>query len=1776
LALTHSNVVIHGGQTPPYASLSFACLDCHDPHFHNQLVNLPGLFLVTATIDPDSIVDNGNNTSTLSYSSATIKDGWNLPPHADNADWGAKTSAGRGLILVADKDNPEATYEILSATATQITVNGVMSTSFEDNTFGIMYGMLLNEEVDPDGEGGNSPVTVRFYDKSGANSFADGDTTYDGVCEVCHTQTDHFRADGTVNVNPGINMDHTAATDCTDCHTHEQGFGLSGGDNCASCHPDWGSHPTHTEAEYGPQLACYDCHDTNNYPLLADGQDLANTTVCDTCHSAGGSYNGVDSSGDSIGARDNWVEGIYDSGMNIQAGKERWCVGCHDDIPAVIQGVSAPNVAGDDIDYGYYQTGHGKHGNEQAIGCLDCHDASMVHTDGEARTYTAAADNYQAGYRLKDIDGQAPMDIPRSGGASASQFRLCFTCHDSDPFLNMSSTSTNFRKDVNDDCVTSPASDMVNKHWYHLQSVGALNNSWDSDWDGATGDSWPSCPACHNVHGAKTKAGATNAPAMIRTGELIGRASALNLQYFENPCDNQTLSATNETANSTGGAFTGGGSRTIPGNGVCSMCHTVYSPYWREAKDIVGCSSNSCHTTGSHLTHVTSTADGGLLGLGCGECHNTDNIPQFKDGQDLAGTTACDNCHSANGVALAKQYWGNPGSSSGAAGSWAVVEGEASFCGSCHDATPGNTQADGLGDNAFNVLGDNATYGFYVTGHGKADGNYTRLSWQDDAAIGNPAANRGCGACHDLGSVHFDNAGKRLKAGYENDQDNSNCNQCHAPGNGATSDPQFYTISADYEKSAHRDKLCTECHDVHGAAAGGYPAMTLEDQENLCDNCHTNGSHPGVGTTTFTHSSKNYTLECVSCHNVHIVTGTYSQADQGKSPVTRFSDNTNVWGDVAGEKMNDYAGTGTYQTPNGESFTGDQLPDYASFCLDCHGQAGNPPFGLNWNNDPHGKNAANQPNGYGTCPNWYTCGKAESWDGDNCLADDGGGSDADCWPVMTRGKGDQLWSKSAFTHEGRIGGSNFTLSCTDCHTGHGTGNLGRPNVNGGTFSSTWNTMCGNCHYYYSDWHAGMSCGNASCHVSDRMSYPGVGSGNTPHEMNNAQGSGATRSFDSELVVHYAFENNLKDSGDWQMDGTWSLDRPQGDGSVPDLVCPPLDDPAKSGSYVAGKSGQAIEINDQPIEVGTENCQWSTNEGYHDTWKYTEMKYNMTLEAWVYPTDDTGSERRIMAKHTYWTGGYTLELAKIDGTWRAALLTSINGGDDPWRGSDCNGLRGAFSTVPVPLNEWTHVAATYDSAGPDRNINDGPVGRIRIYVNGEDVTDSYPDEAQCYAQPGAGEDAMFPHSDWNDIDPVKMCFAGDWCASALSVGGLNWSAPDDNFIGRLDEVKVWNVTKDASFFETADSQAPPRISAVKGLIGNSELTVTFSEGVYAGPGGSGALDAADFVLVDTNGDNPRTITGVAHVAGEPTAILTMSQPLAAADVDADTVAAAGSSVYDEYDNPADAATVIIGLSSQCPTVPVSIQLNEAPGSPSIMDDQNILFGSVSGTDTLTGSAYAGSGDGDDSYIDFQYNTTCLQATTAMTVETRIKPAGLDGTSNYIRRILARDSGGNYQLSVWRNNSWTNFNAPTGEASIALWIKVVDNHAGNAWKPVLTNYTGAATGAENDCPIVSDHWYQVKAVWNTNKPGGTPGSFFNPAEIWVDDQGTDGLDTGENWSGSIDCTDVDQSLKEDIQKFYTADEISSGGGTFTIGANQTNPANNVFNGLIDWITWKDSVD
>ena len=352
---------------------------------------------------------------------------------------------------------------------------------------------------------------------------------------------------------------------------------------------------------------------------------------------------------------------------------------------------------------------------------------------------------------------------------------------------------------------------------------------------------------------------------------------------------------------------------------------------------------------------------------------------------------------------------------------------------------------------------------------------------------------------------------------------------------------------------------------------------------------------------------------------------------------------------------------------------------------------------------------------------------------------------------------------------------------------------------------------------------------------------------------------------------------------------------------------------------------------------------------------------------------------------------------------------------------------------------------------------------------------------------------------------------------------------------------------------------PKLNTAEGALGSNQLTVTFSEGVYGNYNLSGSLQPDDFTLTDN--DNGRSIVSVSHSPGAPTAELFLNSALDASnDIGVDQVTAAPAAIFDNLGIAMETRSVVI-TGVVCPQGATSFQFNEPAGSSTASDAQGILVGTVNDANgTFLGDGLF-HGDGFDNYIEFNNSDACLQATTAMTIEMHIKPYGLEGTGTLAKRILARDSNQNYQVSVWRNNGWATYNAPPDTASIAFWLSPVDKRGGKWWKLVLTDYTRY--------PIISGHWYKIKIVWNSAKTGGIP------CDIFVDDQGLNGNDVGENWPGYANATDANQSLLPADRQLAQGDVITAGDGKFTIGCNVNNYANNVFYGVIDWISWEATV-
>ncbi len=561
-----------------HGSWNMECADCHNPHSQDQIQTYgSATYLASGTL---SAVSSGAISSTLTDAAAT---------------WAPDEHAGRLVfpnVNVRDRRGRpigNLSYRVLSNTATTLTLDGAIDTSYiaTGDSYAVIYGKNIRDKIKVPGT--NTWKPVKFFRQTGANSFADADTVYDGVCQVCHTRTWHMRNDGSAadQAHENVGVGRALEQNCTElCHLHSNGFGHYKGvttDGCIECHgheagtqydadmaPPYAAgavasqgrgsiapHSTHTESGSispasagdddvrGPGLYCADCHNINNMAFFKTGTDqngdgffnLNETDVCDLCHSPDGAYDGVDDP--VVGAKNNWrTGGVYAVDGTLKTGKEKWCVGCHDQGTAVINGRQAPDVAGNGTTYGFYVSGHGSKAQE----CQDCHDLAVSHNFDGQKSYRATLDNYQVGYRLKDVNGQPPMNIPldeapyntRNCNFDENNYRLCLTCHTEQGPSTMGTPQNLFTNtdDGGQECelnypgtnpyYVGPTGTMItgfrnesgagfsfgsdvpaNGHWDHLVDFSNLFGPllWKSD-DTGTPNSRMSCPACHNPHGA--------------------------------------------------------------------------------------------------------------------------------------------------------------------------------------------------------------------------------------------------------------------------------------------------------------------------------------------------------------------------------------------------------------------------------------------------------------------------------------------------------------------------------------------------------------------------------------------------------------------------------------------------------------------------------------------------------------------------------------------------------------------------------------------------------------------------------------------------------------------------------------------------------------------------------------------------------------------------------------------------------------------------------------------------------------------------------------------------------------------------------------------------------------------------------------------------------------------------------------------------------------------------------------------------------------------------
>ena len=156
-----------------------------------------------------------------------------------------------------------------------------------------------------------------------ANKYIKSDNK--GLCQVCHTKTKYFKADGS-----GAAHNPDPAKVCTDCHKHEEGFG---GAALVSAHGDATAAAfTHFTSFTGSNAACARCHSGNGFIDYIGGD----------------------------GSAANQLTGTIDNPAVATSGKIN-CASCH-------------NAAADALNFIYFPSGLTVTGlNKQTAICGQCH-----------------------------------------------------------------------------------------------------------------------------------------------------------------------------------------------------------------------------------------------------------------------------------------------------------------------------------------------------------------------------------------------------------------------------------------------------------------------------------------------------------------------------------------------------------------------------------------------------------------------------------------------------------------------------------------------------------------------------------------------------------------------------------------------------------------------------------------------------------------------------------------------------------------------------------------------------------------------------------------------------------------------------------------------------------------------------------------------------------------------------------------------------------------------------------------------------------------------------------------------------------------------------------------------------------------------------------------------------------------------------------------------------------------------------------------------------------
>jgi len=705
---THSSVTL--GEK--YGAWSIECVDCHwgftDTHGSHGQKGVTAARLVEGTIESVSAYNSGARTTDLV-----------LVASGGEANWNAGRWDGYIVyVTVPTWTGSIKSYEIRTSDASvsnggtsRVTLSGNATDTPIGTAFHIVRGKFVNKTIN-----GRS---VRFYDKTGANSFVTTPAGA-GVCEACHTQTTYFRA------GQGHAYNVSAGDNCTRCHETVQGFKVRGA--CNTCHGQGqeagapytadelvnyggttgqgvGSHATHVPAVGGDnETTCEICHSANGMPvpdklITISFSGIAGTTgVFDGAVSLanGYAYVGSVTNGGTLTCSN--VE-CHDNGTGSPSTTPAWgtsagaCAACHEAAPTTGSHTAHLNATIADVS------------------CEKCHKGAVQGSVFPVEHLDTNVDVYF------DVPGDLSYPADKAKG---SPYLSCsaFFCHNPSDLGNASpiwgsggipdvaECDSCHGGDANATAAAGLGPMSTGSHGAHIDQTGPMPVQLP-------------CARCHSatmgISDNRTVAEAREPDHMNRIEDVVfdlinpdGAYSATLLSCSDVYCHSSvqpdggtgTPGYTNPVWGATGTVECGGCHNADGANGDLSLMatgsHTRHADYMAYACSV-------CHSTDSHVDGVIDVnilIGGGYdgngagdhsAGLGYGACSGVYCHGNFA-GSGLNATPtwgntasgACGTCHGASAA-----VWP-------AGGSHRAHVGSSKFaCGVCHsDTTSGNNVSD--------------------------------------------------------------------------------------------------------------------------------------------------------------------------------------------------------------------------------------------------------------------------------------------------------------------------------------------------------------------------------------------------------------------------------------------------------------------------------------------------------------------------------------------------------------------------------------------------------------------------------------------------------------------------------------------------------------------------------------------------------------------------------------------------------------------------------------------------------------------------------------------------------------------------------------------------------------------------------------------------------------------------------------------------------------------------------------------------------------------------